>query len=117
MAKAIEERPTRWKERVFTEAEWARAQARPDTYAVLSARFAAKEAAFKALRTGWGQGVAWRDVEVVGGGRSAPDLVLTGKAAVIANEADLTLYVSISHTDHLASAVVMALPGASTAKR
>lgn len=110
LARAIQERPRRWQERVFTEAEWERAHARPDTFAVLAARFAAKEAAFKALGTGWGQGVAWRDVEVVGGGRTAPSLALTGVAADVANNADLELCVSLSHTDDLASAVVMALP-------
>lgn len=110
LARAIQERPSRWQERIFTEAEWERAVARPDKYAVLAARFAAKEAAFKALGTGWGRGVAWRDVEVIGGGRTAPSLSLSGVAATIAEEANLQLLVSISHTDELASAMVMALP-------
>ena len=110
LTRAIEERPERWQQRIFTEAEWERAQARPDTYAVLAARFAAKEAAFKALGTGWGKGVAWRDVEVIGGGRTAPSLSLRGVAAEIAEKGKLQLLLSISHTDELASAVVMALP-------
>ena len=110
LTRAIQERPQRWQDRIFTEAEWERADARPDKYAVLAARFAAKEATFKALGTGWGKGVAWRDVEVIGGGRTAPALSLRGVAATVAEDAKLDLHLSISHTDELASAVVMALP-------
>ena len=50
----------------------------------LAARFAAKEAAFKALGTGWGRGVKWQEVEVVGGGSLAPTLRLLGRAAEVA---------------------------------
>ena len=106
--KALERREAAWKRRVFTEAEWEAAGRRPDRAAVLAARFAAKEATFKALGTGWGQGVAWRDVEVVGGGRSAPSLVLRGKAQSIVEEHNVALQLSLSHTDLLATAMVLA---------
>ncbi len=99
--------------RVFTEGEWEAASKRPDKVAVLAARFAAKEAAFKALGTGWGKGVKWTDVEVIGGERTAPALVLQGHAHRIAQEAGVSLEVSISHTDSMASAVVIAAPRAS----
>ena len=103
-------REAAFRRRIFTEAEWERAAARPDRDAVLAARFAAKEAALKALGTGWGRGVAWRDVEVIGGGRSAPSLELRGEALRCAQEAGVVLLLSISHTDTMASAVVMAWP-------
>jgi holo-[acyl-carrier protein] synthase len=95
---------------VFTPGEWAAAEGRPDAGAVLAARFAAKEAAMKALGTGWGRGVAWRDVEVRGGGRSAPELVLSGEAARLAAQQGVTLVLSLTHSDHVASAVVLAWP-------
>jgi holo-[acyl-carrier protein] synthase len=66
--------------RIFTPAEigLARASARPDR--ALAVRFAAKEAALKALGTGWGRGVGFLDVEVIQrGGR--PGLTLSGGAA------------------------------------
>lgn len=108
--KALSRREAAWQRRVFTEGEWEAASRRPDRDAVLAARFAAKEAAFKALGTGWGKGVRWLDVEVAGGGRTAPRLVLRGEAQRLAEAAGLELQISLSHTDELASAVVMALP-------
>ena len=106
----VEARPERYDARVFTPGEWAHAASRPDRWAALAGRFAAKEAAFKVLGTGWGQGVAWTDVEVVGGGRSAPSLKLSGEAERVAMRMGLTLCLSISHTDALASAVVYGYP-------
>ena len=96
---------------MFCPGEWARANQRADKWAALAGRFAAKEAAFKVLGTGWGQGVAWQEVEVLGGGRSAPALRLTGQAEAKAAELGLRLTLSISHTDGLASAVVFGFPG------
>ncbi len=106
--RALERREAAWQRRVFTAGEWEAAGSRPDRAAVLAARFAAKEATFKALGTGWGQGVAWLDVEVVGGGRSAPSLVLRGKALEIIEEHGVSLQLSLSHTDLLATAMVLA---------
>lgn len=108
LRRAIVRREHRWQARVFTQAEWQAADARRDRFAVLAARFAAKEAAFKALGTGWGQGVRWTDVEVAGGGRKPPALVLHGRAAELAARAGLRLAVSLSHTEHTAAAVVLA---------
>ena len=107
--RALSRRERRWQERVFTEEEWGAASGRADKVAVLAARFAAKEAAFKALGTGWGQGVSWTDVAVHGGGRTPPVLVLTGRAAELAHEAGLRLTVSLTHTEKTAAAVVIAL--------
>ena len=107
---AVEGKEERWKRRIFTAQEWAQTTGRPDQHAALAVRFAAKEAAFKALRTGWGQGVRWRDVEVVGGGRQAPTLKLSGRAAELAAEAGLGLTLSLTHTDTMASAIVLAFP-------
>ncbi len=112
----VEARPDRYQARVFTPAEWEHASGRADRWAALAARFAAKEAAFKVLGTGWGGGVAWTDVEVLGGGRTQPSLRLSGEAERVARSLGLALSVSISHTDALASAVVYGhvIPGKET---
>jgi holo-[acyl-carrier protein] synthase len=89
--------------RLFTEAErgYAAARHRPGEH--LAARFAAKEATFKALGTGW-PAIGWHDVEVVreGGG---PDLVLRGRAAELAGGA--RSLVSLAHDGGLAVAQVL----------
>jgi holo-[acyl-carrier protein] synthase len=107
---AVERHPEGFRRRVFTPGEWSAAARRADRYAALASRFAAKEAAFKALGTGWGRGAAFTDVEVEGGGRTAPRLALTGTTAALAETQGLSLAVSLSHDGDLALAVVLAWP-------
>ena len=88
-----------FRQRVFTAAERAycdrrRGGPRTQSYAV---RFAAKEAAMKALGTGWGQGVSWHDVEVVREGDGPPQLQLHGVAAARVPDGG-RWHLSLSHT-------------------
>jgi holo-[acyl-carrier protein] synthase len=96
--------------RVFTEAErgYAHASAkRRDEH--LAARFAAKEAALKALGTGWRSGIAWTDIEVVRDASGKPVLNVTGEALRIAESISITRWhVSLSHTESHAIASVIA---------
>jgi holo-[acyl-carrier protein] synthase len=77
----------RWDERflrrVFTEAEIAYCRARRDPVPHFAARFAAKEAALKALGTGLSLGVKWRELEVRRERGQAPSLVLSGRSREI----------------------------------
>src|SRR3989442_6159267 len=80
----------RFQARVFTAAEQAYCEARRrGRFASYAARFAAKEAAMKALGTGWAQGVGWRDFEVVRAHGAPPRLVLHGRAAALARRPGL----------------------------
>ena len=95
--------------RLFTDAERAYAQERHHPGQHLAARYAAKEATFKALGTGW-PSIGWHDVEVVPGDDSrgvtgAPRLALTGTAAEHAGNA--RAMVSLSHDGGLAIAQVL----------
>jgi holo-[acyl-carrier protein] synthase len=104
---------TRFVGRVFTEAEQAycegRGRGRVESYA---ARFAAKEAAMKALATGWGRGVGFRDVEVVRDPEAPPRIVLHGRAAAIARARRLgRWHVALTHTRTTAIAWVLAERG------
>jgi holo-[acyl-carrier protein] synthase len=103
LERALERRP-RLAERIFHPAELAESErGRPGRH--LAARFAAKEAALKALGIG---GLGLRDVEVVGGGDSAPTLRLHGRAAEAAERQGVELEVSLTHSRELAAAVVVA---------
>jgi holo-[acyl-carrier protein] synthase len=88
------------------EIEYASTQARPwEQYA---ARFAAKEAAFKALGDGLSQGLMWKDVEVVRGPSGKVSLRFSGRALGIAEGRALTgCRVSIAHSKKSAVAVVI----------
>lgn len=96
-------------ERVFTEDEQRYALLRQDPTERFGARFAAKEATMKALGVGLGE-VVMRDIEVVRAESGAPSLLLHGTAAALAVERGVQRWMlTISHTDHLAQAVVVAL--------
>ena len=96
----------RFVRRILTAAE--RASLHGDPAAFLAARLAAKEAAFKALGTGWASGVTWRDVEVLRSPSGAPEIRLGGAAEEIcARRGGAGVHVSLSHTRGHAAAVVV----------
>lgn len=74
----------------------------------IAARFAAKEAAMKALGTGWGKGVSFHDIEVSGGGGERPAVELRGGALAAAQALRVTrLHLSMTHSAGVAVAVVI----------
>src|SRR5437667_12776361 len=94
--------------RVFEEGEVRDCERRVHRHLHYAARFAAKEAYFKALGTGWGRGVAWRDVAVRSDGRRPPTLLIEGAAARLARARGVTrCHLSLSHSGDYAAAVVV----------
>ena len=95
--------------RVFTDAELAYCLARPHSEQHLAARFAAKEAALKALGTGWAKGLGFDEIEVVRDETSgAPILRFHGKALEAIRACGVQhSHVSLSHTAKLATATVI----------
>ena len=74
----------------------------------LAARFAAKEAAVKALGTGFRDGISYKDIDVTADARGKPLLRLTGKAGERAKELGVThVHVSLTHGRDVAAAVVV----------
>jgi holo-[acyl-carrier protein] synthase len=102
-------RTPRFRERVFTSAERAYCDAKgaaaEQSYA---ARFAAKEAFLKALKTGWRGKIRWQDIEVVNDADGVPSLNVTGEAARLLEKLGATrIHLSISHTTEHAIAEVI----------
>ena len=98
----------RFLSRIYTEAEleYCKKCANPEIH--FAARFAAKEAAFKALGTGWARGVRWKDVEVKRLQSGKPELHLHGEALAIAASLGTTrFYVTLSHDQLVSCAVVI----------
>jgi holo-[acyl-carrier protein] synthase len=83
MREVIQRWEDRFLRRVFTDGEIAYCRARRDPVPHFAARFAAKEAALKALGTGLRLGVRWRELEVRRERGQAPQLVLSGKSREI----------------------------------
>jgi holo-[acyl-carrier protein] synthase len=96
-------------ERLFTAGERAYAARQADPAPSLAARFAAKEAAMKALGVGLGA-FRWTDVEVVRLASGQPALRMQGAAAALASKQGVGKFlVSLTHTSSQAEAVVAAL--------
>jgi holo-[acyl-carrier protein] synthase len=99
----------RFLSRVFTSIEQAECLGRARPAIHLAARVAAKEAAMKALGSGWALGVGWLDVEVRSKDGAAPSLVLAGGARARAEAQGIRqTLVSLSHDGEYALAVVIA---------
>jgi holo-[acyl-carrier protein] synthase len=102
-------RTPRFAERVFTQAERDYCDSRGAVSAQhYAARFAAKEAALKALQTGWRGGLSWQDVEVASRENGAPYLIFTGEVRKLFEQFGATsTHLSLSHTSEHAIAQVV----------
>lgn len=109
----LAEHGERFLERVFTESERGDCARSPGREAErYAARFAAKEAALKALGTGWRSGIAWTDVETRLEPSGAPVLRLHGMAAQMAQDQGICGWaISLSHAGGMAVASVMGWRG------
>ncbi|HKT87803.1 MAG TPA: holo-[acyl-carrier-protein] synthase [Candidatus Sulfotelmatobacter sp.] len=105
---SIERFGDRFLHRVFTEGEMRYCDSKANRAERYAARFAAKEAAMKALGTGWNHGVRWRDCEVVRMPGGRPTIMFHGKAAEFAARLGAkNAALSISHTAEQAIAQVI----------
>jgi holo-[acyl-carrier protein] synthase len=99
-------RVERFLARCFTPAERAFCEARRDRASGFAARFAAKEAAVKAL--GAPRGVSWQDLEVTRAEGRAPTLAISAKAAAAGKKLGVArIHLSITHDGGVAAAVVV----------
>ena len=98
----------RFLNRIYTEIEIGYCNNRADPGIHFAARWAAKEAAFKALGTGWAAGVTWKDVEIQRLPSGQPQLHLYGAALARASSMGASrFHVSLTHDQLVSCAVVL----------
>jgi holo-[acyl-carrier protein] synthase len=98
----------RFLHRVFTAGEIRYCESKANRAERYAARFAAKEAAMKALGTGWNRGVRWRDIEVTREPGGRPTILFHGNAAEFAEKLGAVhVALSLSHTAEQAIAQVI----------
>ncbi|MFQ5671020.1 MAG: holo-ACP synthase [Acidobacteriota bacterium] len=98
----------RFLDRVFTGEEQSSCEQAGGGAARWAARFAAKEAVFKALGTGWSRGVTWRQVEILRSPEGPPRVRLTGVAGRLARARGVDVcHVSLTHERRQAAALVV----------
>jgi holo-[acyl-carrier protein] synthase len=108
IAESIERFGQRFLRRIYTEGEIQYCDSKANRVERYAARFAAKEAAMKALGTGWSRGVRWRDIEVVRQPGGRPNIKFHGKAAEFAAKLNArNVALSLSHTPEQAIASVI----------
>ncbi len=105
---SIERFGDRFLHRVFTAGEIRYCDSKANRFERYAARFAAKEAAMKALGTGWNHGVRWRDCEVIRMPGGRPTIAFHGKAGEFAAKLGTkNAALSITHTAEQAFAQVI----------
>ena len=108
LQEAVERYSRRFLERIFTPREIAYCERRRNKWERYAARFAAKEAAFKALGTGWRRGVRWQEAEVVNQTSGKPTLELSGRAREFAARLGVqNISLSLTHSEQFALAQVI----------
>jgi holo-[acyl-carrier protein] synthase len=97
-----------FRELVFSKKEIAYCEKKTNKFEHYAARFAAKEAFFKAIGTGWGKGTAFNEIEIRNDKAGKPEIFFLGKtAATIADMKPGRISVSLSHIKTMATAVVI----------
>jgi holo-[acyl-carrier protein] synthase len=97
-----------FRELVFSKKEINYCETKTDKFVHYAARFAAKEAFFKAIGTGWTEGTAFNEVEITNNDAGKPELSLlgaTGKSLVALGI--ITISLSLSHLKTIAAAIVI----------
>ena len=103
-------RTPRFTDRVFTPNERSYCEGRgAAAFQSYAARFAAKEAFLKALKTGWRGKITWHDVEVVNDDQGVPSLLIKGEARTLLQKLGANqIHLSISHTaEHAVAQVIL----------
>ena len=103
-------RTPRFAERVFTDGERAYCEAKGAAAAQsYAARFAAKEAFLKALKTGWRGKITWQDIEICSAESGVPSLEIKGEARKIFDASGANkIHLSLSHTtEHAVAQVIL----------
>jgi len=104
----IERFGRRFTERVFTADEIRYCESKANKVERYAARFAAKEAAMKAIGTGWNRGVTWRDVEVRRSPGQRPTMAFHARAGdFLARLGATRAHLSLTHTNDFAMAQVI----------
>ncbi len=118
IGKMVENHGELFLRRVYTEREIRYCQSRKHAIEHFAALWAAKEAIFKALGTGWSRGVSWTDIEVRQGQNGPPRVLVCGVAKDEAIRRGIgDILITISHCRTYATAYAMAVGGSGSEKR
>ncbi|MEO6491037.1 MAG: holo-ACP synthase [Ferruginibacter sp.] len=97
-----------FRELVFAQSEIDYCETKKNKFEHYAGRFAAKEAFFKAIGTGWRDGTAFNEIEVTNDDSGKPSISFLGKTASAIAKLNLgKIAVSVSHVSSMATAIVI----------
>ena len=104
--KSIDNFGDKFLNKVFTDGEVEYCNSKFNKYQHYAARFAAKEAVYKALASGWKEGLRWKDIEIQNDDSGMPSIKPSGKLnSFLSNNTQLRI--SFSHSDNYVTAVAI----------
>ncbi|HEX9252629.1 MAG TPA: holo-ACP synthase [Ignavibacteriaceae bacterium] len=92
--------------KIYTKNELEYCLAKHNKYQHLAARFAAKEAIYKALATEWEKGTTWKSIEITNEPNGLPVVAFFGKLKDFLSE-DKDIKISLSHSEHYVTGVAI----------
>lgn len=104
--KSIEKYGDKFLDKVFTEGEIKYCNNKFNKYQHYAARFAAKEAVYKALASGWQEGLRWKDIEIQNDASGIPSVNTRGKLESFLSN-NMQLRISFSHSENYVTAVAI----------
>lgn len=104
--KSIDQFGENFLKKVYTQNEIDYCLAKHNKYQHLAARFAAKEAIYKALASGWQEHTGWQDIEIVNEANGLPVAKFTGKLNSFINP-DKDVKISMSHSENYVTCVAI----------
>jgi holo-[acyl-carrier protein] synthase len=94
--------------KIYSEREIEYCGCKKNKFEHYAARFAAKEAFFKAIGTGWRNGLAFAEIEIINDELGKPEIILYGKAKEFAEKNLIKgIFVSLTHIKETAAAFVV----------
>src|SRR5574338_626038 len=105
--KSVDDYGDHFLQKVFTEGELAYCLSKSNKYQHLAARFAAKEAVYKALASGWHENLTWQSIEISNEPNGLPVVTLHGELKKFLTENE-SLKISMSHSrDYVACVAII----------
>ncbi len=94
-------------EKIFTKREIEYCESKKNKAQHYAARFAAKEAFFKAIGTGWRNGMAFNEIEILNNELGKPEILLHGKTKEFSEKQLINnIHVSLSHLKKIVTAII-----------
>jgi len=103
---SVEKYGDRFLNKIYTANEIKYCSEKNNKYQHLAARFAAKEAVYKAVASGWEEGISWQDIEVYNDPYGKPEIKPSGKLKTFLST-DKQLKISMSHSDNYVTCVAI----------